>query len=67
MKQVEIFSSDGGTSNCTPGRVAGIHPNMPPSTQVNSRPHLNSQTDESGINVYEVAKGFFAFTARVYP
>ena len=70
VKQVEIFSSDGGSGggsgNYTAAQVlAGVQANMTSSTQVNSQPHLNSQTGESGINAYQIADGFFAFTSSM--
>jgi len=66
VKQVEIFSSDGGSGNYTPAQVlAGVQANMTSSSQVNSQPHLNSQTGQSGINAYQVADGFFAFTSSM--
>jgi hypothetical protein len=67
VKQVEIFSSDGGGfGNYTPAQVlTGVQANMTSSTQVNSQPHVNSQTGESGINAYQIADGFFAFTSSM--
>jgi len=53
-------------SNITPAQVlAGVRAKMTSSTQVNSQPHLNSETGQSGINVYQVADGFFAFTSSM--
>jgi hypothetical protein len=66
VKQVEIFSSNGGSGNYTPAQVlAGVQANMNSSTQINSQPHLNSQTGQSGINAYQIAEGFFAFTSSM--
>jgi hypothetical protein len=66
VKEVQIFSSGGGTTNYTPDQVlAGVKANTTSSTQVNSQPHLNSQTEQSNTNIYEVAAGFFAFTSSM--
>jgi len=59
-----VFRSTSGDH--TPGQVlAGVRAKMTSSTQVNSQPHLNSETGQSGINVYQVADGFFAFTSSM--
>jgi Fungal chitosanase of glycosyl hydrolase group 75/Fibronectin type III domain len=52
------------SSDYTPDQVlAGVKANMTSSIQVNSQPHLNSQTQEPNINVYQVVEGYFAFTS----
>jgi hypothetical protein len=67
MSDSNIANSVGTSStNYTPGQVlAGIKANMTPAKKVNSQPHINTQTQEHNINVYQVATGFFAYTSSM--
>ena len=50
----------------TPDRVlVGVKANMRPSKKVNKEPHRNTQTQKLDVNVYQVAKGFFAYTSSM--
>ena len=54
------------STNYTPGQVlAGIKANMTPTKKVNSQPHINTQTQEHNVNVFQVATGFFAYTSSM--
>lgn len=54
------------SANYPPGQVlAAIKANMTPAKKVNSQPHINTQTGEHNVNVYQVATGFFAYTSSM--
>jgi hypothetical protein len=45
--------------------LAGIRANMTSANQINSQPHLNTQTQQANVNVYEVSSGVFAYTSSL--
>jgi glycosyl hydrolase group 75 (putative chitosanase) len=45
--------------------LTGVMANMTPDNQVNCQPHINTQTQEENVNVYQVAPGFFAYTSSM--
>ena len=45
--------------------LAGIRANMTSANQINSQPHLNTQTQQVNVNVYEVSSGVFAYTSSL--
>ena len=48
----------------TPAQVlAGIQKNSTSSTQVNTKPHINTMTRAQNVNVYQVATGVYAYTS----
>ena len=50
----------------TPAQVlAGIQKNSTSSTQVNTKPHINTMTRAQNVNVYQVAKGVYAYTSSM--
>jgi chitodextrinase len=54
------------SSNFTAAQVlAAVKANMTSSKQVNSQPHLNTQTQQAYVNVYQVAPGYFAYTSSM--
>ncbi len=54
------------STNYTPGEVlARVQANMTPSNMVNSEPHINTQTGDFNVNVYQVTTGFFAYTSSM--
>jgi hypothetical protein len=54
------------SANFTPDQVlAGVQANMTSGNQVNSQPHLNTQTQQANVNVFQVAPGVFAYTSSM--
>ncbi|GAA1222199.1 hypothetical protein GCM10009665_10520 [Kitasatospora nipponensis] len=50
----------------TPAQVlAGIHQNSTAANQVNTKPHINTMTRAQNVNVYQVAKGVYAYTSSM--
>lgn len=45
--------------------LAGVKANMTPAKKVNREFHRNTQTQKLDVNVYQVAKGFFAYTSSM--
>ena len=45
--------------------LADIRANMILANQINSQPHLNTQTQQANVNVYEVSSGVFAYTSSL--
>jgi hypothetical protein len=43
--------------------LAGIKKNMTTDKKVNSKPHINTMTRAKKVNVYQVAKGVFAYSS----
>jgi hypothetical protein len=43
----------------------GINKNMTADKQVNSKPHINTQTRDQNVNVFQVANGVFAYTSSL--
>jgi len=61
---ISVKTSSSG--NFTTDQVlAAIKSNMTSSKRVNSQPHLNTQTQQANVNVYQVAPGFFAYTSSM--
>jgi hypothetical protein len=48
----------------TPAEVlAGVQKNMTTANKVNSKPHINTMTRAQNVNVYQVAKGVYAYSS----
>jgi hypothetical protein len=63
---VAVSSAHAQTVNFTADQIlAGVSANMTPANQVNARPHLNTQTQQANVNVYQVASGVFAYTSSM--
>jgi hypothetical protein len=45
--------------------LAGVKANMTPAKKVNSQPHRYTQTQKLDVDVYQVARGFFAYTSSM--
>jgi hypothetical protein len=58
--------SSGTTTNYTPAQIiAGVQAHMTSSTQVNTKPHINTMTRSMDVNVYQVSTGVFAYTSSM--
>jgi hypothetical protein len=54
------------SGNYTPQEIlTAVLANMTPSDQVNTLPHINTQTGQMNVNVYQVTPGVFAFTSSM--
>src|SRR5579859_7599920 len=54
-----------GTSFTAAQVLAGIQKNSTSSTQVNSKPHINTMTRAMNVNVYQVASGIYSYTSSL--
>jgi len=45
--------------------LAGIQKNSTSSTQVNTKPHINTMTRKMNVNVYQVAPGIYSYTSSM--
>jgi hypothetical protein len=58
--------SNSSTTNYTASQVlTGVKAKMTSSNQVNSQPHINTQTDVHNVNVYKVGSGVYAYTSSM--
>jgi Fungal chitosanase of glycosyl hydrolase group 75 len=66
MAAIEEHRKMAESSNHTAEQVlAGVKANMTPAKKVNREPHINTQTGQHNVNVYQVATGFFAYTSSM--
>jgi hypothetical protein len=60
------FTPSSGTTNYTAAQIlAGVKSHMTSSTQVNTKPHINTMTRAMDVNVYQVSTGVFAYTSSM--
>jgi hypothetical protein len=60
------FTPSSGTTNYTAAQIlAGVQAHMTSSTQVNTKPHINTMTRAMDVNVYQVSTGVFAYTSSM--
>jgi hypothetical protein len=56
----------GSTTNYTPAQILpAVKSHMTSSTQVNTKPHINTMTRTMDVNVYQVTTGVFAYTSSM--
>jgi len=58
--------TSGSSTNYTPAEIlAGINARMIAANQVNTEPHINTQTGAMDVNVYQVAPGVFTYSSSM--
>lgn len=54
-----------GTTYTAAEVLAGVKKNSTPANKVNTKPHINTMTRAMNVNVYQVAKGVYAYTSSM--
>ena len=66
IRDADAATTPAAAATVTPAQaLAFVQANMTSSTQVNTKPHINTMTRAMNVNVYQVATGVFAYSSSL--